>query len=52
MKAYVVYCHPVPESFTAAVRDRAVNALQSAGHQVRTADLYADGFEPAMSLQD
>ena len=52
MKAYVVYCHPVPESFTAAVRDRAVNALQSAGHQVRTTDLYADGFEPAMSVQE
>lgn len=52
MNAYVVYCHPDPESFTAAVRERAVDALQTAGHQVRTSDLYADGFEPAMSLQE
>jgi putative NADPH-quinone reductase len=52
MKAYVVYCHPDPESFTAAVRDRAVDALRSAGHQVRSSDLYADGFEPATSLQE
>ncbi len=52
MSAYVVYCHPDPESFTAAVRERAVDALQAAGHQVRISDLYADGFEPTMSLQE
>jgi NAD(P)H dehydrogenase (quinone) len=52
MNAYVVYCHPDPESFTAAVRDRAVAGLRSAGHQVRTSDLYADGFEPTRSLQE
>lgn len=52
MKVYVVYCHPDPESFTAAVRDRAVNTLQATGHQVRVSDLYADDFEPAMSQQE
>jgi NAD(P)H dehydrogenase (quinone) len=51
VKAYVVYCHPDPESFTAAVRQRVVDALTAAGHEVRISDLYADGFEPAMSLQ-
>jgi NAD(P)H dehydrogenase (quinone) len=49
---YVVYCHPDPASFTAAVRDRAVAALRTGGHDVRVADLYADGFEPALSLQE
>jgi NAD(P)H dehydrogenase (quinone) len=49
MNAYVVYCHPNPESFTAALRDRAVDALRTAGHEVRLSDLYADGFEPALS---
>lgn len=49
MRAYVVYCHPDPSSFTAALRDRAVDALASAGHEVRVSDLYADGFEPALS---
>lgn len=52
MKAYVVYCHPDPESFTAAVHHRAVDALRASRHEVRVADLYADGFEPAMSAEE
>jgi NAD(P)H dehydrogenase (quinone) len=52
VKAYVVYCHPDPDSFTASVRDRAVVALKATGHEVRIADLYADGFDPAMSRQE
>ncbi len=52
MKAYVVYCHPDAESFTFAVRERAVAALVVDGHQVRMSDLYADGFEPTMSLDE
>ncbi len=52
MRVYVVYCHPDPESFTAAVRQRAVDALTKAGHDIRVADLYADGFDPTMSLQE
>jgi NAD(P)H dehydrogenase (quinone) len=52
VKAYVVYCHPDPDSFTAGVRDRAVDALQAAGHRVRISDLYADGFEPALSRDE
>ncbi len=52
MKVYVVYCHPDPESFTAAVRRRAVDALRAAGHEVKVTDLYEDKFEPALSLQE
>jgi NAD(P)H dehydrogenase (quinone) len=52
VKAYVVYCHPDPESFTRAVCSRAVDVLRDAGHQVRMTDLYADDFEPAMTLQE
>ena len=52
MKVYVVYCHPDPESFTAAVRDRAVSTLHATGHEVRVSDLYADDFEPTMSRQE
>ena len=52
MRAYVVYCHPDPDSFTSVVRSRAIEALEAAGHRVRVADLYADGFEPAMSRQE
>ncbi|MGZ4772917.1 MAG: NAD(P)H-dependent oxidoreductase [Ilumatobacteraceae bacterium] len=52
MKVYVVYCHPDPESFTSAVRGRAVDALAKAGHEIRLADLYAEGFDPTMSLDE
>ncbi len=52
MKTYVVYCHPDPDSFTAAVKRRAVDALRSAGHEVRISDLYADSFDPTMTLEE
>jgi putative NADPH-quinone reductase len=52
VNAYVVYCHPDPDSFTAAVFRRVVETFEAARHQVRTSDLYADGFEPAMSLYE
>lgn len=45
----MVHCHPSPTSFTAAARDRALAGLRAAGHEVRVSDLYADGFEPALS---
>ncbi len=49
MRALVVYCHPNPSSLVAAAKDRALVGLTGAGHDVRTVDLYSDGFEPAMS---
>ncbi len=49
MKLLLVYCHPDPESFCAALRNQAVQALTSAGHEVRELDLYAMGFEPVFS---
>lgn len=52
MNILVVYCHPVAESFSAAIRDTAVEALQEAGHQVRLLDLYADGFDPVMGCDE
>ena len=51
-RVLVVYCHPNPSSFTAAARDRALAALTTRGHDVRLTDLYADGFEPAMSCDE
>lgn len=52
MKTLVIYCHPEPTSFTAAMRDVALAALQSAGHEVRITDLYADGFDPLVSAEE
>ena len=52
MRTLVVHCHPDPESFTAATRDRAVEALRRGGHEVRLTDLYADGFDPVFSAEE
>lgn len=49
MKLLIVYSHPVPESFNAAVRDTALEALKRGGHEVRLIDLHAEGFDPVMS---
>lgn len=49
MKALVVYCHPNPQSFTAAVRDVVMDELRSAGAETRLIDLYAESFDPLLT---
>lgn len=52
MRALVVYCHPVPASFTAGVRDAVIRGLKAAGHEVDLLDLYAEGFAPVMECDE
>ncbi len=52
MKALVVIAHPARESFCHVAAGRAVDGLRTAGHEVETIDLYAEGFRPAMSLDE
>ncbi|ALG89526.1 MULTISPECIES: NAD(P)H-dependent oxidoreductase [Actibacterium] len=52
MHALVIYCHPRPESFTAAVRDVVLDRLRAAGAEVRLVDLYARGFQPALTAAE
>ena len=52
MRTLVIYCHPVPESFCAAVKATAVSALEEAGNEVRIIDLYAEGFDPVMPAEE
>ncbi len=52
MRTLVVYCHPNPDSLIAAALQRALDGLHVAGHDVRITDLYADGFQPALSCQE
>ena len=49
MRALVVYCHPRPDSFTAAVRDRILEKLTAVGAEIRVQDLYGAGFDPVLS---
>ena len=48
VKLLVVYCHPVRESFNAALKDAVVQSAERAGHEVRLIDLHAEGFDPVM----
>lgn len=52
MRALVLYCHPKPESFTAAVRDVVIGRLQAAGAEIRLRDLYQRGFDPLLSAEE
>jgi NAD(P)H dehydrogenase (quinone) len=49
MRVLYLYCHPLPESFHAAIRGRALDGLRAAGHEVDLLDLYADRFDPVLS---
>ena len=52
MRVLVVFSHPDPESFAAAALARSLAGLRRAGHEVRVTDLYADGFEAAMTAEE
>jgi NAD(P)H dehydrogenase (quinone) len=49
MRVLYLYCHPLPESFHAAIRTKALDGLSAAGHEVDLIDLYADRFDPVLS---
>jgi putative NADPH-quinone reductase len=49
MRILYIYCHPLPESYHAAIRKRVWDALTEAGHQVDLLDLYAEKFDPVLS---
>ena len=52
MRILVVYCHPVPDSFCAALRDTVVEAVKAKGCEVRLIDLHAEGFDPVMPADE
>ena len=48
-RALVLYAHPCPESFSAALHARTVEALEGRGWEVDDCDLNAEGFDPVLS---
>jgi NAD(P)H dehydrogenase (quinone) len=52
MQALVVYAHPEPTSFSAALKDEAVRTLAAKGFGVTVSDLYAEGFNPVAGRHD
>jgi NAD(P)H dehydrogenase (quinone) len=49
MRVLVLYAHPDPNSFGAALHETAVASLRKAGHEVDDCDLYAEGFDAVLS---
>lgn len=49
MRTLIVLVHPRPTSLTHATAAAAERGLRSAGHEVTVIDLYAMGFQPAMT---
>lgn len=47
-----MHCHPVAASYSAALRDRALQALREGGHEARLIDLYREGFDPVLSAAE
>jgi putative NADPH-quinone reductase len=52
MRLLLVFCHPDPDSYGAALRDASLQALRDAGHELRLIDLYAEGFDPVFSRDE
>jgi NAD(P)H dehydrogenase (quinone) len=52
MNILFVFCHPDPNSYGAALARAARAALEGRGHTVKFIDLYAEGFNPVLSLAE
>ena len=52
MKVLLIFAHPEPHSFSAALKDTAVETLTAAGHQVVVSDLYGMGWQAVLSRED
>ncbi len=51
MRVLYVYCHPLDDSFHAAIRKEVLAGLKQAGHTTDLLDLYAEGFDPVLSAE-
>jgi len=52
MRVLVIYAHPDPDSFNAALHRQILSSLTDAGHETDDLDLYADKFDPVLSFEE
>jgi NAD(P)H dehydrogenase (quinone) len=52
MKYFIVYAHPEPASLSGQLKNRAVAALEAAGHEVIVSDLYAMEWKAVADAKD
>lgn len=46
MNILIVFCHPEPSSFNAALKNAAIETFTNLGHSVDVSDLYGEEFDP------
>lgn len=51
-RALVLFAHPVPDSFSAALHRSVVEVLTARGWEVDDCDLNAEGFQPVLTEQE
>ena len=52
MKALVLYAHPCPESFGAALHETVTQTLAARGWEIDDCDLNAEGFQPVLTAEE
>ena len=52
MNVLVLYAHPEPASFNAALKEASLAAIRAAGHTAEVSDLYAENFNPVAGRHD
>ncbi|AGL02049.1 NAD(P)H-dependent oxidoreductase [Desulfoscipio gibsoniae] len=52
MKALVIFCHPNPKSFNAAILDVVKQELEQRAAEIKVKDLYAMNWNPVLSASD
>ncbi|SCA56086.1 putative NADPH-quinone reductase (Modulator of drug activity B) [Candidatus Terasakiella magnetica] len=52
MKILIVHAHPEAQSFTAALKDKAIEVLKAQGHEIALSDLYEMNWNPVASADD
>ncbi len=52
MLIQVVHCHPLTESYDHALFRTIVQTLEQNGHRVVATDLYREGFDPTMTVEE
>jgi NAD(P)H dehydrogenase (quinone) len=52
VKVLIVVAHPMSESFTLARVRRFADGVAAAGHEAEVANLYEEGFDPVVSVQE
>ncbi len=52
MLIQVLHCHPLTDSYNHALFRTIVGALERSGHEVAATDLYREGFDPVMTIDE